>query len=139
VAGLLLQRLPDQGGTSEVLVPGAFSDTWERAGHLASTLKTDELLGTPIDTLIHRLYWEETLIAFEPISVRWHCPCTRTRVSEMLRMLGRGEVEDILAEQGKVEVACDFCGKPYVFDAVDCARIFSGAQTLPEQDPPTVH
>jgi molecular chaperone Hsp33 len=139
VAGLLLQRLPDQGGKSEVLAPGAFSDTWERAGHLASTLKTDELLSTPIDTLIHRLYWEETLVAFEPISVRWHCPCTRTRVSEMLRMLGRAEVEDILAEQGKVEVACDFCGKPYVFDAVDCARIFSGAQTLPEQDPPTVH
>lgn len=138
-SGLLLQRLPDQGGKGEAVQAGAFSDTWERAGHLAATLKTDELLTVDTDTLIHRLYWEETLIAFEPIAVRWHCSCTRKRVSEMLRMLGRAEVDDILAEQGKVEVACDFCGKPYLFDAVDCARIFSGPQTLPEQDPPTVH
>jgi molecular chaperone Hsp33 len=36
-------------------------------------------------------------------------------------------------------VACDFCGKPYMFDAVDCAGLFSGSQALPEQDPPTVH
>lgn len=139
VAGLLLQRLPDQGGKGEALLPGAGTDTWERAGILADTIKPDELLNTGIDTLIHRLYWEETLIAFEPLAVRWHCPCTRQRVAEMLRMLGRAEVEDILAEQGKVDVACDFCGKPYTFDAVDCARIFTGSQTLPEQDPPTVH
>jgi molecular chaperone Hsp33 len=137
VAGLLLQRLPEQGGT--VHTPGGGQETWTRAGHLAETLQPDEHLATDIDTLIHRLYWEETLLTFEPVRVRWHCPCNRAKVSDMLRMLGRSEVEDILAEQGKVEVACDFCGKPYVFDAVDCAGLFSGSRTLPEQDPPTVH
>jgi molecular chaperone Hsp33 len=137
VAGLLLQRLPEQGGSAHT--PGAAEETWNRAGHLAETLKSEELLSTDIDTLIHRLYWEETLVAFDPANVRWHCPCNRTKVSDMLRMLGRAEVEDILAEQGKVDVACDFCGKPYVFDAVDCAGLFSGSQTFPQQDPPTVH
>ncbi|ANN78748.1 Hsp33 family molecular chaperone HslO [Bordetella flabilis] len=136
-AGLLLQRLPEQGGSAHT--PGAAEETWNRAGQLAATLKPDELLGTDVDTLIHRLYWEETLIAFDPLGVRWHCPCNRTKVSDMLRMLGRAEVEDILSERGKVEVACDFCGKPYVFDAVDCAGLFSGSRTFPEQDPPTVH
>ncbi|OZI30370.1 Hsp33 family molecular chaperone [Bordetella genomosp. 10] len=138
-AGVLLQRLPEQGGNGEPGAPGSAALTWERAGHLAATIKREELLQLDIDTLIHRLFWEETLLAFDPLEVRWHCTCSRNRVAGMLRMLGREEVDSVLAEQGKVEVACDFCGKPYVFDAVDCARVFAGSQTMPEQDPPTVH
>jgi len=135
-AGLLVQRLPDQGGTARA---DASADTLARAVVLADTLKPDELLRTDIDTLIHRLYWEETLIAFEPAPVRWHCPCTRERVAGMLRSLGEREVNDILAEQGRVQVTCDFCGKPYEFDAVDCSGLFAPARPMPEQDPPTVH
>ncbi|RSE87150.1 Hsp33 family molecular chaperone HslO, partial [Achromobacter denitrificans] len=92
-----------------------------------------------IDTLIHRLFWEETLMAFDPLDVRWHCPCTRERVANMLRSLGQEEVEDILAERGEVDVSCDFCGKPYKFDAVDCAALFSANQPSSGDAPPTVH
>ena len=135
-AGLLVQRLPDQGGAARA---ESTADTLARAIVLADTLEPDELVRTDIDTLIHRLYWEETLIAFEPIPVRWHCTCTRERVSSMLRTLGEREVQDILAEQGNVRVTCDFCGKPYEFDAVDCSGLFAPAKPMPEQDPPTVH
>jgi len=121
-AGLLLQRLPQQGGR-----PAAQADeTWVRAGHLAATLAPAELLDTDGDTLARRLYWQETLIAFEPQPVTWHCPCTRERVASMLHLLGHAEVESIIQEQGRVEVTCDFCGKPYEFDAVDCAALFAG-------------
>ncbi|ARP80905.1 Hsp33 family molecular chaperone [Bordetella genomosp. 8] len=136
-AGMLLQRLPGQGGVAQT--PEAAEESWNRAVHLTETLKSDELLATDIDTLIHRLYWDETLLTFEPSGVRWHCPCNRTKVADMLRMLGRAEIESILAERGDVEVACDFCGKPYLFDAVDCAGLFTDSQALPGQDPPTVH
>ncbi|MCD0503701.1 Hsp33 family molecular chaperone HslO [Bordetella petrii] len=135
-AGLLVQRLPDQGGTAR---SESTAETLARAILLANTLKADELIHTDIDTLIHRLYWEETLVAFDPLPVRWHCPCTRERVAGMLRTLGEQEVRDILAEQGKVRVTCDFCGKPYEFDAVDCSGLFAPARPMPEQDPPTVH
>jgi molecular chaperone Hsp33 len=58
----------------------------------------------------------------------------------MLRMLGRDEVDSILAEQGQVEVLCDFCGKPYLFDAVDCAGLFAArAPMAGTPHPPTVH
>ncbi|HEY0295704.1 MAG TPA: Hsp33 family molecular chaperone HslO [Bordetella sp.] len=136
--GLLVQRLPDQGGTPGEAASG--SDTWNRAVQLAATLGEAELLAADVDTLIRRLYWEETLVAFEPETVRWHCPCGRERVADMLRMLGQSEIRSILAEQGKVEVSCDFCGKPYLFDAVDCAGLFAGGtQVADRQDPPTVH
>ncbi|TAL75756.1 MAG: Hsp33 family molecular chaperone HslO [Burkholderiaceae bacterium] len=123
-AGLLLQRLPDAGG-NDIIDPDQARDTWERAGMLASTLQPAELLQLDTDTLIHRLFWEETLLAFEPQPVQWWCPCTRKRVANMLRTLGRDEVESILAERGNVEVKCNFCGKPYQFDAIDCAGLFT--------------
>lgn len=139
-AGMLIQRLPYHGGSdSAALSEQAASETWDRTSALAATLKRDELLATDIDTLIHRLFWEETLVAFEPAPVRWHCPCTRERVANMLRSLGEAEVKDILAERGQVDVSCDFCGKPYAFDAVDCAALFTGNPHASDQTPPTVH
>ena len=43
----------------------------------------------------------------------------------MLRLLGKQEIESILAELGKIEVNCDFCNKHYSFDAVDAAQILA--------------
>ncbi|MCY1383158.1 33 kDa chaperonin [compost metagenome] len=57
----------------------------------------------------------------------------------MLRSLGEEEVQDILAERGDVDVSCDFCGKPYKFDAVDCAALFSSNSPPAVDAPPTVH
>ncbi|WAI82854.1 MULTISPECIES: Hsp33 family molecular chaperone HslO [Achromobacter] len=139
-AGMLVQRLPFHGGTdAPLLTEQTAADTWDRVVALASTLKRDEVLEADIDTLIHRLFWEDTLLAFDPVAVRWHCPCTRERVASMLRSLGEEEVNSVLAERGQVDVSCDFCGKPYKFDAVDCATLFSPNQPPADDAPPTVH
>ncbi len=138
--GMLIQRLPYHGGSdAPALTEQNAAETWDRACALAGTIKRDELLATDIDTLIHRLFWEETLVAFDPLAVRWHCPCTRERVASMLRTLGQEEINSILAERGQVDVACDFCGKPYKFDSVDCATLFSSGAAPAADEPPTVH
>lgn len=62
---------------------------------------------------------------------RFACTCSRERVTSMLRNLGREEVESIVAEQGKVEVGCDFCGAQYRFDPVDAAQLFLRAASQP--------
>ncbi|NMK47739.1 Hsp33 family molecular chaperone HslO [Achromobacter sp. Bel] len=139
-AGMLIQRLPYHGGSdAPLLTEQAAAETWDRTNALASTLKRDEVLEAEIDTLIHRLFWEDTLLAFDPVTVRWHCPCTRERVASMLRSLGEEEVNSVLAERGQVDVSCDFCGKPYKFDAVDCATLFAPNQPPADDAPPTVH
>lgn len=122
-AGLLLQRLPLQGGHQHAEVCSA-DETWQRTLHLAETLSSREMLEISQDTLLHRLFWEETLLTFDARPVTWRCSCTRDRVADMLKMLGRAEVEDILTTQGKIEVACEFCGQPYLFDGVDSAMLF---------------
>ncbi|MER1966229.1 Hsp33 family molecular chaperone HslO [Castellaniella sp. GW247-6E4] len=135
-AGFLLQRMPETGG--QAAEPGA-EPSWERFVALAETLQAAELLAEDTETLIHRLFWQDDLRMFEPRSVRWHCPCSRERVANMLRSLGRAEIDSILREQEQVQIACNFCGKPYAFDAVDCAMLFTDSPQIPQEPGRTLH
>src|SRR5690606_22152897 len=142
-AGLLLQQLPRDGGHAmpeEAQQAADTDDTWTRALHLAGTLNSEELLQTPSATLVHRLFWQEDLIAFDPQSVRFHCPCSREKVADVLRLLGEPEVQGILEERGHVEVKCDYCSENYTFDSVDCAEIFaSDAPVAVRHQSPNTH
>ena len=114
-AGLLLQRLP---GTSED------ADFWPRAIELTSTLSHSELLALPPAEVLRRLYHEEDIRLFSPAVLSFRCSCSRERVEAVLQMLGREDINNLLAEQGSVSVDCEFCGKHYAFDAVDVEQVF---------------
>ena len=146
-AGLLIQRLPLQG-ESNLSGAGAMArdedqigqnEDYNRIAILASSLKREELLTLDADTILHRLFWEEDVRRFEPLAgaegPRFACTCSRDRVGNMLRSLGRDEVESIIAEQGQVEVGCDFCGASYRFDPVDAAQVFLQPAAQPPGSP----
>lgn len=121
--GLLLQKLPEHGGTGARVDDE--TDTWNRAVMLGSTLKQTELLDTDIQTLMTRLFWEETIRVFDPQFPAFHCNCTREKVGNMLKMLGEEEIQAAVEELNSLDVNCDFCGKHYSFDRVDCKQLFS--------------
>ena len=121
--GLLLQKLPSDGGID--LPVAEDGDTWNRAVMLASTMQNSELLTTDIMTLMQRLYWEETLRVFEPRHPSFHCGCSREKVGNMLKMLGKEEIDETLEELGVLAVNCEFCGQDYSFDRVDCVQLFA--------------
>lgn len=120
--GLLLQKLPSEGGHQSADKDDL--ETWDRTVMLASTVKHDELLNTDISTLMRRLFWEETIRVFDPKHPTFHCTCTREKVGNMLKMLGRSEVEGALRDLGQLGIDCDFCGQHYDFDKIDCAQLF---------------
>jgi molecular chaperone Hsp33 len=62
---------------------------------------------------------------FEPRHPSFHCSCSREKVGNMLKMLGKEEVDSAIADLGELEIDCDFCGQQYAFDAVDCAQLFT--------------
>jgi molecular chaperone Hsp33 len=124
-AGVLLQKLPSEGGAAE----RPDIDAWDRVGALTATLRRDELLALAPDALAHRLYWQERLQHFEPVAPRFECSCSRARSGRMLLSLGRDEAESIIAERGKVEITCDFCNARYAFDGVDVAQLFASGAT----------
>jgi molecular chaperone Hsp33 len=142
-AGLLIQRLPVTGvgnleGTLQQPLTGdhtgreddiGLNEDYNRLAHLASTLTAQELLELEPLQVLHRLFWEEPLRRFEPqegpSGPYFACSCSRERVGNMLVALGRQEVDDVIREQSRVEVACDFCGQRYHFDAVDVGELFT--------------
>ena len=138
-AGLLIQRLPLEGagnlGGRRNEDEIGLNEAYNRIAHLAATLTRDELLSLDVDTVLRRLFWEEPLLRFEPLvgatGPRFACTCSRERVGQMLRSLGRDEIDGIVVEQGRVEIACDFCGTQYHFDAVDVGELFTHALNQP--------
>jgi molecular chaperone Hsp33 len=128
-AGLLIQRLPVEGeGNLERAHREdeiGLNEAFNRIAHLAATVTEDELLTLDAETLLRRLFWEESVRWFEPLVPRFACTCSRERVRGMLRGLGREEVDGIIAERGAVEIGCDFCGAQYRFDAVDAGDVFT--------------
>ena len=135
-AGLLIQRLPVQGegnlegaARNEDLI--GLDEAYNRISLLAGTLTREELLTLDADTVLRRLFWEEPLRRFTPMhgeaGPRFACSCSRARVGNMLKSLGRDEVDGIITEQGRVEIGCDFCGVKYHFDPVDVGELFTPA------------
>ena len=127
VGGLLLQRLPNSGGHAH-LDPQTAAEGWARIQTLGGTITNQELLTLTPETILRRLFLEESVEngvrSFPPRQIRFSCRCSRTKVADILRMLGEEEIQGILAEQGAVETICEFCAKPYRFDAVDCLQVF---------------
>jgi molecular chaperone Hsp33 len=138
-SGLLVQRIPVMGGL------GAAADdpeaeqarvleaqqTWEAAREAVAGIEPDELLLRPAQELMQRALAGHDLRLFDARDVRFQCRCSLERVSGMLRSLGEVETRDILAEQGLVTVTCEFCHRPYRFDAVDVERLFGPAAAQP--------
>ncbi|TJZ74065.1 Hsp33 family molecular chaperone HslO [Chitiniphilus eburneus] len=119
-AGLLVQKMPAGLGDP---------DAWERVQKLSETITADELLDLPVRETLYRLFHQEQVRVFDPVAPRFACTCSRERVGSMLKMVGQHEVDQVLAEKGEIDVTCEFCGKPYHFDPVDVAQLFSGHGT----------
>jgi molecular chaperone Hsp33 len=131
-SGLLLQRLSNDsiknrtaGSSREEIDPAEVEDAWQRVQLLGDTLKPEELQTLSDRNILRRLFAEDDVRLFESAPVFFRCRCSRERVTSMLRSLGPDEVRSVLAEQGHVEVRCDFCNRAYRFDAVDVEQLFS--------------
>jgi molecular chaperone Hsp33 len=121
-AGLFLQKLPEADQRDP--------DGWARIEALASTVKTEELLGLPADALLNRLFHEETVRVFTALDVVHNCPEAHEnqkiseQIKDMLRSLGRAEVDSLLEEQGEVVIKDDICNREYRFDAQAIEQLF---------------
>lgn len=113
--GLLVQRLPETE-------PDAAS--WEHVGTLVQTLTPEELTRLDAQHVLYRLFHETPPRVFDPENIEFACTCSRGKVSDMLLMLGGEEVGGVVAEQGSIQIDCDFCHAKYVFDETDVNALF---------------
>lgn len=122
-AGLLLQRLPGEGGHGQAVD----ADGWNRVEHLLGTVGPAELLGTGSEVLLHRLFHDVARIDRDPMPLHVRCRCSREKVADVLRRIGREEALAAAQPHGRAEVVCEFCGKTYHFDPVELEQLFHPA------------
>jgi molecular chaperone Hsp33 len=132
-AGMLVQQLPTRASDeASMQVPSHAS--WDEASAFIATVKSEELLALEPAQLLVRLFASEDLRLFDGEKVRFACRCSRDRVASMLQSLGQSEIEAIIAELGAVTVTCEFCRRPYRYDAVDVSQLFHAGPLLPVKD-----
>ena len=115
--GLLLEKLPGADARD--------ADGWNRVTQFAATLTLPETLDTQPYDLLTRLFPEELLRVYKLAPVEYHCPYDVEKVKDMLKSLGRAEVESILAEKGEVLIKNEMCNHEYRFDAAAVAQMFT--------------
>lgn len=119
---LFLQKLPDADKRDP--------DGWNRIQHFAGTLKPGEL-ALPPETLLASIFPEEEVRMFDPLPVSYHCPRNEEKVIDMLRSLGREEVEAAIAETGAISIHDDICNQEYRFGREVLENLFdSPSRTL---------
>ncbi|WP_257282860.1 Hsp33 family molecular chaperone HslO [Endozoicomonas sp. SESOKO1] len=119
--GLLLQALPASVELSEEVR----AESWKRMTALADTIQDAELLELDHETLLVRLFHEETVRIFEKEPVRFVCTCSQERSAKIISTLDRKEIESIIEEEGQVAMDCQFCNHQYVFGKEDIDSIFN--------------
>jgi molecular chaperone Hsp33 len=118
-SGLLLQVLP---GREEERA----EDEFESAAACASTVSAVELARLPAAALLPKLFAEHAIRVFDARPVTHDCRCTPERLAGVVRMLGPDETTSILAEQGHVELKCEFCNRAFRYDDAQVRAILQG-------------
>ncbi|HEX4269259.1 MAG TPA: Hsp33 family molecular chaperone HslO [Steroidobacteraceae bacterium] len=133
-AGVLVQKLPEDAATDETQM----SEIWEQAERGIERLSPEDLLRCPVEELLGRGFAAHDMRLFRGAPVQFECRCSHGRVTSLLRALGPDEVRDVLREQGSVTVTCEFCHRPYRFDAGDVEALF-GDGSAPGGNSSTIH
>ena len=98
-----------------------FNPDIERIFMLANTLTTYELLHQNLQKILYQLFNEDNIVVLPEAAVNFACTCSRARVSEVLRNLGKDELQSIIKEQGNITVDCDYCNANYKFTESELA------------------
>ncbi|OAB54899.1 hypothetical protein AY600_07935 [Phormidium willei BDU 130791] len=148
-SALLIERVPDSGGTatSDVVLAGdgdparegdrdeISGEDWNRALVLTASCTRAELLDPDLEPnrLLYRLFQEDGVRVFTPRPLSVGCRCSRGKVEDILRSLGRESVEDYKVD-GEVIMTCEFCAYDFRFDDTALDRLYAGEASDASRD-----
>ena len=134
-AGLLVQRLPGTGGVAADSADDEAGTAWADAQASLEAVTATDLLQFTGEELLMQDFRHHDVRVFAGEPVRFQCRCTPERVDGMLRGLGEAEVREVLKEQGSVTVTCDFCSRPYGYDAAAVEALFAAENAGSSAEP----
>jgi molecular chaperone Hsp33 len=107
--GLILQNVAEDDAR------GSTRDAWETAQALFETLGEDELIDPMVapERLLYRLFHEDGVRMFRPSPLRAFCRCSQERIEGVLRSFPAGERAEMVEDDGKIRVTCEYCSRTY--------------------------
>lgn len=103
--GYLIQLLPGAG--EEVI-----AKLEQRVMEMGAVTKTLQEGLTALD-LVKRVLCDFELEIVEESPVEYRCYCSKDRVTRALISMGKKDLGELIQEQGKAELTCQFCDKVY--------------------------
>ena len=96
-------------------------DAWVEAKALVDTVEDHELIDPSVSSerLLYRLFHERGVRVFEGQGVREACRCSRQRIMGMMRRFNQKDRRDMVGENGRIEVTCEFCSRQYDLDPAE--------------------
>ncbi len=128
-AGVLVGKYGEVLGAGAFIVqplPNSNSSTKERIERNISKIKDLSRLiyeGNGPEEILERIAKGLPTVILERLSLNYRCRCSKERARRALRLLGPKEIIEIINEDHKAEVVCQFCGKKYYFYLKDLKLI----------------
>ncbi len=106
--GYLIQLLPGADDAVIDRIEAGIQRVGTVTQHLSKGMTAEELL-------------REVLAGFdlellETVPVEYRCYCSRERMKNALRSMGKQELRALIAEQGRAELTCQFCDAVHIFE-----------------------
>jgi len=129
--GLLLQYLPVAGSRIRELPPGDApegeeavveeDDAWAEGQALAGTIEDHELVDPTLsgERLLFRLFHERGVKVFNERPLAEFCRCSTERVERLLKSFSAEERADMVGDDGRIGVTCEFCATFRSFDPTE--------------------
>ena len=117
LCAMLLQKMPEADQHD--------SEGWHRVGTLSDTITENELNNLDAESLLHRLFHEETLQLFNADWVDYECEQNKERFEKIIYDLGEQDARDLLKERGEIAIHNEICNEHLFFDEQDVNRIFA--------------
>ena len=106
--GYLIQLLP--GATDEDI------DKIEAGIARVGQVTTQLSQGLSAEALLRLVLADFDLELLETVPVEYRCYCSRDRMRRALISMGKQELTDLIREQGRAEMTCQFCDAAHVFE-----------------------
>jgi molecular chaperone Hsp33 len=97
---------------------GSTDEAWVRTQAFFETVGEDELTDPELSSqhLLFRLFHEDGVRVFGSQPLFAFCRCSQERIETVLRSFDPAERADMVEDDGKIHVTCEYCSKTYAVD-----------------------
>jgi len=94
---------------------GSTEEAWDRSRALFQTLADDELIDPTItpEVLLFRLFHEDGVRLEDARALSAQCRCSKDRIGAVLASFSPQERADMVEDDGKIRVTCEYCATVY--------------------------